>query len=103
MNMIVLAIVMAVTVEGLVELGKSICKAALQGDYKTAATQICAAAISCALCMAVGADVYAALGVAFVVPWFGTVLTGLFASRGSNYLADWIKRLQSVTFSPRKG
>ena len=37
MSMIALSIVMAITVEGLVELGKSIGKAALDGDRKTAA------------------------------------------------------------------
>lgn len=35
MSMIALSIVMAITVEGLVELGKSIGKAALDGDRKT--------------------------------------------------------------------
>ena len=65
MSMIALSIVMAITVEGLVELGKSIGKAALDGDRKTAATQLAALIISCALCMAAGADVYDALGVSF--------------------------------------
>ena len=51
MSMIALSIVMAITVEGLVELGKSIGKAALDGDRKTAATQLAALIISCALCM----------------------------------------------------
>ena len=54
MSMIALSIVMAITVEGLVELGKSIGKAALDGDRKTAATQLAALIISCALCMAAG-------------------------------------------------
>ena len=46
MSMIALSIVMAITVEGLVELGKSIGKAALDGDRKTAATQLAALIIS---------------------------------------------------------
>lgn len=96
MNMIVLAIMMAVTVEGLVELGKNIGKALLDGSYKTAVTQICAAVISCGLCIAVGADVFSALGVSFAFPRLGMVLTGLFASRGSNYISDLVKRLQSL-------
>lgn len=96
MSMIALSIIMAVTVEGLVELGKSIGKAALDGDRKTAATQLAALVVSCALCLAAGADVYAALGVTFAAPWLGMVLTGVLASRGSNYIADFIKRLQSV-------
>ena len=96
MSMIALSIIMAVTVEGLVELGKSIGKAALDGDRKTAVTQLSALLVSCALCLAAGADVYAALGVAFAAPWLGMVLTGVLASRGSNYIADFIKRLQSI-------
>ena len=94
MSMIALSIVMAITVEGLVELGKSIGKAALDGDRKTAATQLAALIISCALCMA--ADVYDALGVSFAVPWLGMILTGILASRGSNYIADFVKRLQTI-------
>lgn len=96
MSMIALSIVMAITVEGLVELGKSIGKAALDGDRKTAATQLAALIISCALCMAAGADVYDALGVSFAVPWLGMVLTGILASRSSNYIADFVKRLQTI-------
>lgn len=96
MSMIALSIIMAVTVEGLVELGKSIGKAVLDGDRKTAATQLAALVVSCALWLAAGADVYAALGVTFAAPWLGMVLTGVLASRGSNYIADFIKRLQSV-------
>ena len=95
MSMIALSIVMAITVEGLVELGKSIGKAA-DGDRKTAATQLAALIISCALCMAAGADVYDALGVSFAVPWLGMILTGILASRGSNYIADFVKRLQTI-------
>lgn len=97
MNMIALAIVMAVTVEGIVELAKSIGHAVLDGDRKTAATQLTALVISCVLCLVAGADVYDALGVSFAVPWLGMVLTGILASRGSNYIADFIKRLQTIT------
>ena len=96
MSMIALSIVMAITVEGLVELGKSIGKAALDGDRKTDAPQLAALIISCALCMAAGADVYDALGVSFAVPWLGMILTGILASRGSNYIADFVKRLQTI-------
>ena len=46
--------------------------------------------------MAAGADVYDALGVSFAVPWLGMVLTGILASRGSNYIADFVKRLQTI-------
>lgn len=96
MDMILLALMMAVTVEGLIEYIKTLGKAVLAKQWKTAATQGCALALGVALCFAVGADLYAALGVTFALPWVGSLLTGIFASRGSNYLSDLISRLQAI-------
>lgn len=96
MQMILLAIVMAVTVEALIEYVKQIAKALGSGEVKAAATQVVSILLGVLLCLGVGADVYGALGVAFAVPWVGTVLTGIFASRGSNYIADLAKRLQNI-------
>ena len=96
MDMILLALMMAVTVEGLIEYIKTVGKAVLEKAWKTAATQGCALALGIALCLAVGADLYAALGVNFALPWVGTLLTGIFASRGSNYLSDLISRLRAI-------
>ena len=95
MDMILLALAMAVTVEGLIEYIKTLGKAVLEKAWKTAATQGCALALGAALCFAAGADLYAALGVTFAQPWIGTLLTGVFASRGANYVSDLIFRLQS--------
>lgn len=47
------------------------------GDWKTAVTQLSAAAIAIALCLAAGADLFAALGLNFDLWWIGVVLTGL--------------------------
>lgn len=96
MNMILLAIVMAITVEGLIEYAKTVGKAVSDGQWKLFVTQVASIVIGVLLCLAVGADVYAALGVTFALPWIGTVLTGIFASRGSNYISDLAKRLQTV-------
>lgn len=96
MQMILLAIVMAVTVEALIEYVKQIAKALGSGEVKAAATQVVSILLGVLLCLAVGADVYGALGVAFAVPWVGTLLTGIFASRGSNYISDLAKRLQNI-------
>lgn len=96
MQTILLAIVMAVTVEALIEYVKQIAKALSSGEVKAAVTQVVSILLGVLLCLAVGADVYGALGVAFAVPWVGTVLTGIFASRGSNYLSDLAKRLQNI-------
>lgn len=102
MQMILLAVVMAVTVEALIEYVKQIAKALSSGEGKTAATQVASILLGVLLCLAVGADVYGALGVAFAVPWVGTVLTGIFASRGSNYISDLAKRLQNILAGANK-
>ena len=96
MDMILLALAMAVTVEGLIEYIKTLGKAVLDKAWKTAATQGCALALGVALCFAVGADLYAALGVTFALPWVGQLLTGIFASRGSNYVSDLVGRLRAL-------
>ena len=65
MNMIVLVLMMAVTVEALVEYAKTFGKAILEKQWKTAATQAGAVALGVSLCFSAGADFYAALGVSF--------------------------------------
>lgn len=102
MQTILLAIVMAVTVEALIEYVKQIAKALSSGKVKTAATQVVSILLGVLLCLAVDADVYGAQGVAFAVPWVGTVLTGIFASRGSNYVSDLAKRLQNILAGTNK-
>ena len=96
MQGILLILALAVTVEAVVEYVKSIVKRFTEKDYRTAITQLSAAAIAIALCFAAGADLYAALGLRFAAPWIGTALTGLFASRGANYVSDLIGKLQAL-------
>lgn len=96
MNTILLAIVMAIIVEAIIEYGKTIWAAIESKEYKTAATQLAAIALSVCLCYAVQADVFAALGINFNIAWIGTLLTGVFASRGSNYVSDIVKKIQTA-------
>ena len=96
MQGILLILALAVTVEAVVEYVKSIVKMFTEKDYRTAITQLSTAAIAIALCFAAGADLYAALGLRFAAPWIGTALTGLFASRGANYVSDLIGKLQAL-------
>lgn len=63
MNRTVLVLMMAVTVEALVEYAKTFGKAILEKQWKTAATQAGAVALGVSLCFSAGADFYAALGV----------------------------------------
>ena len=96
MDMIVLFLMMAVTVEGLIEYGKTVGKAMLDKQYKTAITHGPAWTRSVLLCFAVGADFYAVLNVQFTLPWVGCLLTGIFASRGANFVSDLFKKLQTL-------
>ena len=77
MNRTVLVLMMAVTVEALVEYAKTFGKAILEKQWKTAATQAGAVALGVLLC-------------------FGVALTGVFASRGANYVSDLVKKLQAL-------
>jgi uncharacterized membrane protein AbrB (regulator of aidB expression) len=85
---------MAVIVEAIVEYGKTIGKAFTSGDVKTAVTQLCAILISTVLCFTAGANLFAVLGIKFGIPWVGTLLTGIFASRGANFVSDLVKKIQ---------
>ena len=93
MQAILLTLMLAVTVEGLVEYVKSV---AQRKSWKTITLQLGAAAVSILLCLASGADLYAALGVEFAAPFVGCALTGIFASRGANYASDIIGKLRKV-------
>ena len=98
MTAFILAIILAVTVEALVQYTKTLIDMVTAKDYKTAITQLGALLVAVALCVLAGVDAYAALGVSFGgAEWVGAVLTGVFASRGANYTADILKRLQAAT------
>lgn len=56
-----------------------------------------AAAAAVAICLAYNADLPAALGLPSV-QYVGPVVTGLVIGRGSNYLNDILKRIQTVPF-----
>ena len=98
MEAIVLVLMLAVTVEALVEYGKLLGQAAVSRDYQGLAVMAAALVVAVLLCFATGADFYVALGVQFAYPWVGVLLTGVFASRGANFVSDLIGRLQTVKF-----
>lgn len=58
-----------------------------------AVTQVAAAVLSVVLCLAAGADLFAAVGLTFSLPLLGSVLTGVLVSRGANYISDLAGRL----------
>ena len=99
MSTIVLVLIIAITVEALIEYAKTVAKAVLEKQYKVGITQGVAIIVSVLLCFAVEVDFYAALGVTFAAPWIGILLTGIFASRGANFVSDLFKKLQSLSTS----
>ncbi len=94
MQGVILIIAVAVIVEALIEYVKSVIKMFAEKNKKTAITQLVAIALAVLLCFATGADLFATLGVKFGLPWIGVALTGVFGSRGANYMSDLAKRLQ---------
>ena len=96
MQGIILIITLAIVVEALIEYGKSIGRAFADGERKIAVTHIAAVVLGVALCIATGADLFAAAQIRFALPSVGRVLTGILISRGSNYVSDFIKRLSTV-------
>lgn len=95
MDWIFLIIVVAVTVEALVEYGKSIWQLFAEKNKKSIALQLCALAGGIVLCLVTGADIYSPIGIVFKYLGVGCLLTGVFASRGANYVSDLIGRLRN--------
>ena len=89
-----LVLALAVTVEALVEYAKAIAKAVRDGEKKTAVTYLAAIGASALLCFSANANLYELLGVHFTWPWLGIVLTGVFASRGANFVSDLYSKLK---------
>lgn len=89
---IALIVMLAITVEALVEYGKSI-GAAVLGDWRQGVLKLAAVAAGVMLCLTAQADLYAALGLGFTCPWLGQGLTGVLISRGANYVSDFVGRM----------
>lgn len=81
---------LAVVVEALTEYVKNMTAA---GSRKAVLIQLGALVTGVIVCAAAGADLFAALDVHFAVPWMGCVLTGVFVSRGANYVSDLLKKV----------
>lgn len=94
MTTIVLIFMLAVVVEGLVEYVKS-CAAQAGRVIPALAIQITALVAAVGLALLTGADIFAELGIMLGYPVVGVVITGVFLSRGSNYMSDLIGRLRN--------
>lgn len=92
MEGVALVMVIAVTVEALVEYGKSLFSA--NRSLRTVLLQTAVLFVSVCLCLLVGADLYGALGITFAWRPIGGVLSGIFAARGANFVSDLVGKLQ---------
>lgn len=82
-------IILAITVEAIIEYGKLIfVEKAI--NWK----QIGALILGVGLSILAQTDLYKVVGVNFIIPYVGTVLTGILFSRGANYISDLIKKFQ---------
>ncbi len=90
-----LSTVIAVTVEALVEYGKT-AVTSWRTAKKAVVLQVAAMLVSVGLCLLAGADVYGALGIVFAWQPAGCILTGIFAARGANFLSDLVGRLKDI-------
>lgn len=94
--MITVVIALAIITEAIIEYAKTIMKMAEDGEKKTAITQ-CAAIVLCvSLAFAFNANMFDAVGIN-VNAIVGTLVTGVIASRGSNYIHDFLKRIKEIT------
>lgn len=92
MERVGLLLILAVLVEALTEYVKNLVR---MTDRKAVITQMCALGFGILLCMGLRADMFELLGIPFRIPVVGCILTGVFASRGANYMNDLIGRLQT--------
>lgn len=89
-------IAVAILIEGLVEYGKTIIDMVENGEKKTAITQCITIIVGILLMFAFDKDLFAVIGMP-VNHYIGIVLTGIIASRGSNYVSDFIGKLGQKT------
>lgn len=92
-------LVVAVTIEALIEYVKCFLRAYSQRKWQKAAVHLFAIVVSCLLCFAARVDLFAVLGMPFAYPWVGTLLTGIFASRGAQYVGSLAGRLERMEAS----
>ena len=84
-------ILMTIVVEGIVTYTKE-----WFVDKKIAWQQFMAIGLGILVCVGYSMDLFALFGLASAIPHLGTTLTGILIARGSNYIFDLIKKLQSL-------
>ena len=81
-------VIIAVLVEAIWENVKRLYSA--EGFDKSVAGSL---GVSILVCVATGADLFVIIGLPLVVPFLGSVLTGIITARGANFVNDLFTRL----------
>ena len=92
MNHLVFLLMLAIVTEAVLQYGKEIARAVAGRQAKTAVTQVCGLALGVSLTLLCRASVFSEMP-GEMPPVMGQVLSGIFISRGANYVSDWIKWL----------
>lgn len=82
-------VIIAILVEAIWENCKMIWK-----DKKVNANMIGVLILSIIVCVIAKADLFPIVGIELALPYVGSILTGILASRGANFLNDLIGKLQ---------
>lgn len=83
-------IVLAVLAEAVWETSKMVWQ-----EGKVSGDRIGALVVGLLVALGTQADLFELVGLPFVIPYVGMILTGILISRGANYLHDIIKRLNT--------
>lgn len=90
MENILIVLMLAITVEAVTEWAKL-----LVSGGKVNVWMVVSFFVAETLAVSAGVDLYAQMGVSFMMPYIGSILTGIFLSRGSNYVFDLFNRLRN--------
>lgn len=94
-QVLALSFMLAIIVEALIDYVTTIFTL-VDGKLKVSWKKLASVALGIFLALAAGVDMLSGIGLVFQIPWVGMVLTGIFFSRGSNYVADLITLLANA-------
>jgi hypothetical protein len=86
-----LVVFTAIIVEGLVTYAKTFFT-----NAKFQWQQLVSVVLGVVVALAYNVDIFSMFGIVSVVPYIGSVLTGVLISRGSNYIFDLVKQLTAA-------
>lgn len=90
-----LLFMLAIIVEALIDYATTIFTL-VDGKLQVSWKKLASVALGIFLAVAAGVDMLAGAGLVFKIPLVGMVLTGIFFSRGSNYVADLLMLLTNA-------